>query len=50
MNRRENEADARIVIDELLEQSGWDPSDKSMVGTEVQAVLRSTSKERSPTS
>ena len=38
MNRRENEADARIAIDGLLEQSGWDPADKSMVGTEVQAA------------
>ena len=38
MNRRENEADARIAIDELLAQSGWDPADKSMVGTEVQAA------------
>ncbi len=38
MNRRENEADARIVIDELLAQSGWDADDQSMVGTEVQAA------------
>ena len=38
MNRRENEADARIVIDELLAQSGWDPTDRSMVGTEIQAA------------
>ena len=34
MNRHESEADARIVIDELLRQSGWDPVDKSMVRTE----------------
>ena len=38
MNRRENETDARIVIDELLAQSGWDADDQSMVGTEVQAA------------
>ncbi len=35
MSPRESEADARIVIDELLRQAGWDPADKSMVGTEV---------------
>ena len=35
MSPRESEADARIVIDELLRQAGWDPVDKSMVGTEV---------------
>jgi type I restriction enzyme R subunit len=29
------EADARIVIDDLLRQSGWDPADKSQVLTEV---------------
>ncbi|MCY4057844.1 MAG: DEAD/DEAH box helicase family protein [Gammaproteobacteria bacterium] len=32
---QETEADARIVIDDLLRQSEWDPRDKSMVGTEV---------------
>ncbi len=31
----ETEADARIVIDELLRAAGWDPMDKSMVRTEV---------------
>lgn len=31
------ETDARIVIDELLRQAGWDPTDKSMVMTEVTA-------------
>lgn len=30
-----NETDARILIDELLRQAGWDPSDKSQVLTEV---------------
>lgn len=35
MNRHERETDARIAIDELLQQSGWNPTDKSMVGTEV---------------
>jgi type I restriction enzyme R subunit len=29
------EADARILIDDLLRQAGWDPADKSMVRTEV---------------
>ena len=36
------EADARIVIDELLRQAGWDPADKSQVLTEV--PLRDTHK------
>jgi len=31
------ETDARIVIDDLLRQAGWDPTDKSMVMTEVAA-------------
>ena len=35
MNRPERETDARIAIDELLQQSGWNPADKSMVGIEV---------------
>ena len=35
MSRYESEADARIVIDELLRQAGWNPADKSMVRTEV---------------
>ena len=35
MNRHERETDARIAIDELLQQSGWNPTDKSMVGIEV---------------
>lgn len=35
------EADARIVIDGLLRQAGWDPADKSQVLTEVS--IRDTS-------
>lgn len=35
MTRPESEADARIVIDDMLRQAGWDPSDKSAVRTEV---------------
>ena len=37
MTTRHTEADARIAIDDRLRQAGWDPLDKSMVGTEVQA-------------
>lgn len=33
------ETDARIVIDDLLRQAGWDPADKSMVLTEVIAGI-----------
>lgn len=35
------EADARIVIDDLLRQAGWDPADKSQVLTEIS--IRDTS-------
>ncbi|MEW6073592.1 MAG: DEAD/DEAH box helicase family protein [Planctomycetota bacterium] len=38
MTRHESEADARIAIDDLLRQAGWDPADKSMVRTEVHAT------------
>ena len=31
------ETDARIIIDDWLRQSGWDPADKSQVLTEVKA-------------
>jgi type I restriction enzyme R subunit len=31
----QNESDARIVIDDLLREAGWDPADKSMVETEI---------------
>ena len=34
----EQETDARILIDALLRQAGWNPSDKSQVRTEVLAV------------
>lgn len=34
-----SEADARIVIDDLLRQAGWDPADKSQVLTEFQISL-----------
>jgi type I restriction enzyme, R subunit len=37
MSQSESEADARIVIDDLLRRAGWDPSDKSQVRTEVTA-------------
>ncbi len=35
MNVTGSEADARIAIDDLLRQAGWDPADKSMVRAEV---------------
>ena len=35
MNVHQSEADARITIDDLLRQAGWDPADRSMVRTEV---------------
>ena len=35
MSQHESEADARIVIDTMLRQAGWDPADKSQVRTEV---------------
>lgn len=38
MSQHESEADARIAIDELLRQAGWDPDDKSMVRAEVHAA------------
>lgn len=38
MTRRNTEADARIAIDDLLRGAGWDPRDKSQVGTEVPAT------------
>ncbi len=41
MTRYESEADARIVIDDLLRQAGWDPTDKSMVRTEVMVASES---------
>lgn len=41
MKDHSTEADARIVIDDLLRQAGWDPADKSQVLTEV--PIRNTS-------
>ena len=35
MANNESEADARIIIDDLLRKAGWDPADKSQVRTEV---------------
>src|SRR5437016_735755 len=35
MSKHNTEADARILIDSLLRQAGWDPADKSQVRTEV---------------
>jgi type I restriction enzyme R subunit len=35
LKNRSTEADARIIIDDLLRQAGWDPADKSQVRTEV---------------
>jgi type I restriction enzyme R subunit len=37
-----SEADARIIIDDLLRQAGWDPADKSQVLTEVTAVAEAS--------
>ena len=42
-----NETDARIVIDALLRQAGWDPADKSQVRTEVHASGPDSMEERS---
>jgi type I restriction enzyme, R subunit len=47
MAKHDTEADARILIDALLRQAGWDPADKSQVRTEVSvsgsaAALRDT--------
>ena len=41
MKDHSTEADARVVIDDLLRQSGWDPTDRSQVLTEV--FIRSSS-------
>ncbi len=35
MAKHSTEADARILIDDLLRSAGWDPADKSQVHTEV---------------
>ena len=42
----ENEADARILIDALLREAGWNPADKMQVRTEVPiaaSLMESTS-------
>lgn len=41
----ENETDARIVIDALLREAGWNPADKTQVRTEVHAVEAVTGEE-----
>ena len=38
MNRHERETDARIAIDELLRQSGWDPADKFVARVEGRSM------------
>lgn len=38
MRDRSTEADARIVIDDLLREAGWNPADKSQVLTEVSVI------------
>ncbi|NMA48037.1 MAG: restriction endonuclease subunit R, partial [Lentisphaerae bacterium] len=35
------EADARILVDDLLRQAGWDPADKSQVVTEFSVIAGS---------
>ena len=35
MSMHTTEADARIIIDDLLKQALWDPADKTQVLTEV---------------
>lgn len=42
MTPRETEADARIAIDDRLRAAGWEPVDKSQVGTEVPAARATT--------
>lgn len=43
MTKNTSEADARIVIDELLRNAGWDPKDKSQVKTELYVKGNSSS-------
>jgi type I restriction enzyme, R subunit len=42
MNPQRNETDARIVIDDLLSAAGWNPVDRSQVGTEILAPRAKT--------
>ena len=44
MKMLSTEADARIVIDDLLRQAGWDPADKSQVVTEFSTYDRERSR------
>ncbi len=46
MTQGRTEADARIVIDDALRAAGWDPADKSQVGTEVVVHRRHAGAER----
>lgn len=46
----DSEADARINIDQLLREAGWDPSDKRQVRTEVAVTLEGGVAESEPRS
>lgn len=48
MPHRTSEADARIVIDELIRRAGWDPANKADVLTEVPVVIDQVSEGASP--
>jgi type I restriction enzyme R subunit len=37
----DNETDARIIIDRMLREAGWDPEDKAQVRTEVASIASS---------
>ena len=41
VNVQQSETDARIAVDDLLRQAGWDPVDNSMVRTEIQVLQTS---------
>ena len=45
MTAHRTEADARIVIDDMLRRAGWDPANKADVLTEVPVVLVSVSED-----
>src|SRR5438552_16603820 len=40
-----NETDARIIIDRMLREAGWDPEDKMQVKTEVPSIARAVVRE-----
>lgn len=42
-----SEADARILIDDLLRDAGWNPGDKLQVRTEAESLPRSRSPQKS---